>query len=86
MYSSFSFLVSRFFFKYLSDLSSSLSTIDTNFIIMSSLSLENFFVIIIIYSFEFFTSALADGFLLESEWLQVSSSLKESSQYSGYYQ
>ena len=31
--------------------------------------------IIIIYSLEFFTSALADGFSLEFEWQQVSSSL-----------
>ena len=32
---------------------------------------------------EFFTSALADGFSLESEWQQVSSSLQDSSQDSG---
>ena len=31
---------------------------------------------------EFFTPALADGFSLESEWQQVSSSLQNSSQYS----
>ena len=36
-------------------------------------------IIIIIHSFEFFTSALADGFSLESEWQQVSSSLQDSS-------
>ena len=40
-------------------------------------------IIIIIYSLEFFTSALADDFSLESEWQQVSSSLQDSSQYSG---
>ena len=40
-------------------------------------------IIIIIYSLEFFTSALADGFSLEYEWQQVSSSLQDSSQYSG---
>ena len=34
---------------------------------------------IIIYSLELFTSALADGFSLESEWQQVSSSLQDSS-------
>ena len=34
---------------------------------------------IIIYSLEFFTSALADGLSLESEWQQVSSSLQDSS-------
>ena len=39
-----------------------------------------------IYSLEFFTSALADGFSLEFEWLQVSSSLQNSSQYSGHSQ
>ena len=32
-------------------------------------------IIIIIYSLEFFTLALADGFSLESEWQQVDSSL-----------
>ena len=31
---------------------------------------------------EFFTSMLADGFSLEFEWQQVSSSLQDSSQYS----
>ena len=39
--------------------------------------------ITIIYSFEFFTSVLADGLSLEFEWQQVSSSLQDSSQYSG---
>ena len=33
--------------------------------------------------FEFFTSVLADGFSLEFEWQQVSSSLQDSSQYFG---
>ena len=32
---------------------------------------------------EFFPSVLADGFSLEFEWQQVSSSLQDSSQYSG---
>ena len=32
---------------------------------------------------EFFTSVLADGFSLESEWQEISSSLQDSSQYSG---
>ena len=41
------------------------------------------YIIIIIYLLEFFTSALADGFSLESEWQQVSSSLQDFSQYSG---
>ena len=35
---------------------------------------------------EFFTSAKADGLSLESEWQQVSSSLQDSSQYSGQSQ
>ena len=39
--------------------------------------------ITIIHSSELFTSALADGFSPESEWLQISSSLQDSSQYSG---
>ena len=41
-------------------------------------------IMIVIYSLEFFTSALADGFSLEFEWQQVSSSLQGSSQYSGH--
>ena len=40
-------------------------------------------IIIIIYSLEFFTSALVDGLSLEFEWQQVSPSLQNSSQYSG---
>ena len=40
-------------------------------------------IIIIIHLFEFFSSALADGFPLEFEWQQISSSLQDSSQYSG---
>ena len=43
-------------------------------------------MVIIIYSLEFFISALADGLSLESEWQQVSSSLQDSSQYSGRFQ
>ena len=43
--------------------------------------------IINIYSLQvFFTPALADGFSQECEWMQVSSSLQNSSQYSGRYQ
>ena len=41
------------------------------------------FVTIIIYSLESFTSVLADGLLMESKWQQVSSSLQDSSQYTG---
>ena len=37
----------------------------------------------IIHSLELFTSAIADGFSLKSEWQQVSSSLQDSSSYSG---
>ena len=40
-------------------------------------------IIIIIHSLELFTSALGDGFSLESEGQQVSSSLQDSSQDSG---
>ena len=40
-------------------------------------------IIIIIHSLELFWSALADDFSLGSEWQQVSSSLQDSSQYSG---
>ena len=40
-------------------------------------------IIIIIYPIEFFAPALADGLSLEFEWQQVSSSLQDSSQYSG---
>ena len=40
-------------------------------------------IIIIIYSFRVFTSVLPDSFSLKFEWQQVSSTLKDSSQYSG---
>ena len=40
-------------------------------------------IIIIIHSLKLFTSALADGFSLEFERQQVSSSLQDSSYYSG---
>ena len=40
-------------------------------------------IIIITHSLELFTSAVADGFSLDSEWQQVSSNLQEYSQYSG---
>ena len=43
-------------------------------------------IIIIIYSLEFFRSVLADGLSLVFEWQQVSSSLQDSSQYSGHSQ
>ena len=56
-------------------------------LIVSSLSPHSLhlpiIIIIIIHSLELFTSGLADGFSLESEWQQVSSSLQNSSQYSG---
>ena len=40
-------------------------------------------IIIILFRWKFFTPALADEFSLEFEWQQVSSSLQDSSQYSG---
>ena len=40
-------------------------------------------IIIILIFWEFFTTELADDFSLEFEWQQVSSSLQDSSQYSG---
>ena len=40
-------------------------------------------IIIIIIPGEFFTSVLADGFALDFQWQQVSTSLQDSSQYSG---
>ncbi len=40
-------------------------------------------IIIIFHSLELFTSVIADGFSLKSEWQQVSSSLQDSSQYFG---
>ena len=43
-------------------------------------------IIIIIHTLGLFTSALADRFSLESEWQQVSSSLQDSSYYSGLSQ
>ena len=46
------------------------------------INIINITLIIIIYSLEFFTSVLADGFSLKFEWQQVSLSLQDSSQYS----
>ena len=43
-------------------------------------------IIIILIVREFFTPALADGFPLESKWQQISLSLQDSSQYSGWSQ
>ena len=43
-------------------------------------------MIIILLFWEFFTAALADGFSLGFEWQQISSSLQNSSQYSGWSQ
>ena len=45
-----------------------------------------FIIIIIIIPWMFFTSALACGLSLKSEWQQVYSSLQDSSQYSGQFQ
>ena len=41
------------------------------------------FMLLLFIPLEFFTSVLADGFSLEFEWQQVSSSLQDSSQDSG---
>ena len=43
-------------------------------------------IIIIFLFWEFFTPALGDGFSLEFEWQQVSSSVQDSSQYPGWSQ
>ena len=43
-------------------------------------------IIIIIYSLEFFISALADGLSLEFKWQQISSGLQDSYYYSGRHQ
>ena len=48
-----------------------------------SLSFLRFPISIILLFWEFFIPVLADGFPLEFEWQQVSSSLQDSSQYSG---
>ena len=45
-----------------------------------------FFRIYLLLESFFFTSALADGLSLRFEWQQVSSSLQDSSQYSGWSQ
>ena len=50
------------------------------FLVLVDSSNSNFILSI---PWEFFTSALADGLSLESEWQQVFSSLQDSSQYSG---
>ena len=44
------------------------------------------FIIIMLLFWEFFTPALGNGFLHELKWQQVSSSLHDSSQYSGQSQ
>ena len=54
------------------------------FIIIIIIIIINIIIIIIITPLEFFTSVLADGFSLEFEWQQVSSSLQDSSQDSGH--
>ena len=41
------------------------------------------FILILLLLLEFFTPALADGLSLKFEWPQVSSGLRDSSQYSG---
>ena len=60
-----------------------LSYSQANLIYVNIITIIVLVVIIIVYSFEFFTSVLADGLSLEFEWQQVSSSLQDSSQYSG---
>ena len=40
-------------------------------------------IIIILLLWEFFTTAPADGFSLESEWQHTSANLQDSTQYSG---
>ena len=63
----------------------SASSLFSSFLIVtSSLSRDQeiYYYYIIIIPVEFFTSVLADGFSLESEWQQVSSGLQDSSQYS----
>ena len=37
------------------------------------------FYVIVLLTWEFFTQALAEGFPLEAEWQQISSSLQDSS-------
>ena len=54
-------------------------------IMMMTMVMIIIIAIIFFLSLEFFTSALADGFSLEFEWQQVSSSLQDSPQYYYYY-
>ena len=49
----------------------------------SSFLLSVFVTITILLFWEFFTSTLADGFPLESEWQQFPSTLMDTTQYSG---
>ena len=51
--------------------------------ILSSHNLDLLILLLLLLLLEFFTPALADGLSLEFEWQQVSSSLQDSSQYSG---
>ena len=63
--------------NYLASRASVVGYVDLNAIIIIII------IIIIISPWESFTSSLADGLQPEFEWQQVSSSLQESSQYSG---
>ena len=58
----------------------------TNYYIQILILLSLLLLLLLLLLFtplEFFTSVLADGFSLEFEWQQVSSSLQDSSKYSG---
>ena len=65
--------------------------LELKYIIVSKILLQLFVqpiwveIIIVLLLWEFFTLALADGFSVEFEWLQVSSSLQDSSQYSRWF-
>ena len=65
--------------KYLFGLS-----LQRSFFLLLSIPFSRFSIILL--NWEFFTTALADGFPLESVWQQVSSHLQDSSQYSSWCQ
>ena len=79
----YSFFSSLPGFRYLS-LSAGSFLLTISILVVWSRLDDPFLLLLLLFTpLEFFTSVLADGFSLEFEWQQVSSSLQDSSKYSG---
>ena len=75
------------FSNYFSSFSKPLEAIQSEPITIGiTVTFMSFILLSLFTPWEFFTSVLADGFSQEFEWQQVSSSLQDSSQYSGHSQ